>query len=81
MTLKTLLPAVALAALLAAPASAQNFAALQKACMSDVKALCAGIQPGGGRIKDCLMAKTDQVSPQCKAAISEAAQAAGAARN
>jgi hypothetical protein len=79
MTFKTLLPAAALVALLATPAAAQNLAALQKACMGDVRALCAGIQPGGGRIKDCLMAKADQVSPQCKSAMSEAAQAAQAA--
>lgn len=63
------------ALLTAAPAFAQSLADLQKACGADVKTLCGGIQPGGGRIKQCLMEKSDQVSPACKSAIAAAAQA------
>lgn len=63
------------ALLMSAPAFAQSLADLQKACGADVKTLCGGIQPGGGRIKACLMEKADQVSAACKAAIAAAAQA------
>lgn len=55
-----------------APAFAQSLAELKKACGADVMRLCAGIQPGGGRIKQCLSQKADQVSPACKSAIAAA---------
>ena len=29
-------------------------AKLTGACLSDAKALCAGVQPGGGKVRDCL---------------------------
>ncbi|MGR7995285.1 MULTISPECIES: cysteine rich repeat-containing protein [unclassified Xanthobacter] len=61
--------------LLATPALAQSIAELQKACGADIKALCAGVQPGGGRIKQCIMEKSDQISPACKTALATAAQA------
>lgn len=35
-------------------------------CAQDVKTLCAGIEPGQGRIKQCLKSKKDQVSQACK---------------
>ena len=43
--------------------------ALREACKADVASLCPGIQPGGGRIKECLKANKDKVSEGCKAAI------------
>lgn len=42
--------------------------ALQSACGSDVKALCSSVQPGGGRIRDCMKQHRSQLSPACKAA-------------
>lgn len=72
---RSFLKALALGgALLATPALAQSMADLQKACGADIKALCAGVQPGGGRIKQCIMEKSDQLSPSCKAALASAAQ-------
>jgi hypothetical protein len=41
---------------------------VQSACMSDVKALCGSIQPGGGRIRDCMKQHSSQLSASCKAA-------------
>jgi hypothetical protein len=41
------------------------------ACQSDLQTLCAGIQPGGGRIAQCLKAHADQVSQGCKTALAE----------
>jgi hypothetical protein len=36
-------------------------------CKADAEKLCAGIQPGGGRIAACLREHKDQVSDACKA--------------
>lgn len=46
--------------------------ALQQACAGDVLALCPGITPGGGRIKQCFIAKRGQLSFGCKRALLEA---------
>lgn len=51
------------AALLLAVGSASG----EDACRPDVERLCAGIPPGGGRIRACLEANQAQVSPACKA--------------
>jgi hypothetical protein len=44
---------------------------LQGACMSDVKAMCGSIQPGGGRIRDCMKEHRTQLSVACKSAIAD----------
>ena len=44
---------------------------MQGACMSDVKTLCASIQPGGGRIRECMREHRAQLSIGCKAAIAD----------
>jgi D-serine deaminase-like pyridoxal phosphate-dependent protein len=46
----------------------------QAACNSDIQALCAGVQPGGGRILACLKEHKDKVSDPCKVAIVKATQ-------
>jgi len=48
--------------------------ALRAACTADAQRLCAGVQPGGGRIVACLKEHKDSLSDQCK-------QAAGLAVN
>jgi hypothetical protein len=35
------------------------------ACRDDINRLCAGVQPGGGRILACLREHTADVSPGC----------------
>jgi len=42
-----------------------------KACEADVKTLCPGIQPGEGRIAECLRKNRDKVSDGCKAQLKE----------
>lgn len=44
---------------------------LQGACMSDVKAMCGSVQPGGGRIRDCMKDHRAQLSVACKSAIAD----------
>jgi hypothetical protein len=46
----------------------------QAACNSDIQALCASVQPGGGRILACLKEHKDKVSDSCKVAIVKATQ-------
>ena len=48
---------------------------VREACGQDVKQLCPGAQPGGGRIAQCLRDHADKVSDGCKQAI-QAARAA-----
>jgi len=44
-----------------------------KACAGDVKSLCAGIQPGDGRIKACIKSHFSDVSAPCQAVLVKAA--------
>jgi len=37
-----------------------------KACADDIKRLCAGIQPGQGRIKVCIKSHLTDLSPACE---------------
>lgn len=49
--------------------------AVREACKADVASLCSGLQPGGGRIRECLKANRDKLSDGCKSAIAAAMQA------
>jgi hypothetical protein len=44
---------------------------LQGACKNDMKALCGSIQPGGGRLRDCMKEHRSQLSDTCKVAIAD----------
>ena len=37
-----------------------------KPCAGDIKTLCAGIQPGEGRIKTCIKSHLTELSPTCQ---------------
>jgi hypothetical protein len=49
--------------------------AVREACKADVASLCSGLQPGGGRIRECLKANREKLSDGCRAAIAAARQA------
>ncbi|MDO8526348.1 MAG: cysteine rich repeat-containing protein [Deltaproteobacteria bacterium] len=38
-------------------------------CKADMQKLCAGVEPGHGRVWDCLKQHKDHVSPACKEKI------------
>lgn len=40
-------------------------------CGADVRRLCRGAPPGGGRIIGCLVENREQLSPGCRAAMME----------
>ena len=54
----------------AAPAAVPS--EVRAACESDVTKLCAGVQPGGGRIMQCLSQHKSEGSDACKQAIMKA---------
>ena len=77
-TLRELRLAIAalLAAAIAGSASSANAQGgpsreLRQACGADVRSVCAGVMPGGGRIKQCMTEKFDQLSDGCKAALKD----------
>jgi Cysteine rich repeat len=61
----------ALALLLAAFASAglAADAPAAQACQADVRKLCPGARPGGGRVLGCLKEREAELSADCKAAL------------
>jgi hypothetical protein len=44
---------------------------LRSACGGDVRSLCGGVAPGGGRIVQCLAANAASLSPACKDVLSQ----------
>lgn len=57
-------------AFLAAPLKAQAAGgALMTYCKADVERLCAGVEPGGGRIIKCLKAHKEEMSVGCAQAL------------
>ena len=57
--------ALFLAAMLLLPPSMAS-AELAGACLKDAKAMCPGVEPGGGKIRDCLKTHIKDLSDECK---------------
>lgn len=55
-------------ALAQSPSRAQA-QAIRAACEADIRATCPGVQPGGGRILQCIKANPDKISQPCKEAL------------
>ncbi|EJN14503.1 hypothetical protein PMI42_01913, partial [Bradyrhizobium sp. YR681] len=39
---------------------------VRSACGADIRTLCAGVAPGGGRIVQCIAGNAASLSPACK---------------
>jgi hypothetical protein len=44
---------------------------LRSACSADVRTLCGGVTPGGGRIMQCLATQAASISPECKGVLAQ----------
>ncbi|QRG09018.1 cysteine rich repeat-containing protein [Xanthobacter dioxanivorans] len=49
--------------------SRQQMMQLKSACEGDVRRLCSGIQPGGGRLLGCLQQNAANLSQPCTEAL------------
>lgn len=78
--MKHLAIVAALLALAAAQAQAApsqldaEIQALRTYCKADIERLCANVQPGGGRIKDCLMQNQNDMTVGCAKALQQLKQ-------
>jgi hypothetical protein len=44
---------------------------MRSACGADVRALCSGVEPGGGRIIECLVSQSASLSPACQGVLGQ----------
>ena len=44
---------------------------MRSACGADVRTLCAGVDPGGGRILQCLASNASSLSPECRGVLGQ----------
>lgn len=51
--------------------SRQQMREVRSACEADVRRLCSGIQPGGGKLLQCLQQNASGVSATCTAKLME----------
>lgn len=51
---------------------------IRAACAGDIRRLCPGVQPGGGRVVQCLMAQRVALSPPCGAQLAALRPGGGA---
>ena len=79
MTTRIAASALFLAAMLVLPSMAS--AELTGACLTDAKAMCPGVQPGGGKIRDCLKSHIKDLSDPCKDVLLKAVNAKACAND
>jgi hypothetical protein len=75
-----IIPMLALCASTPSVAQTAPNPAVQAACRGDAQRLCQGVQPGGGRIGQCLKARVNEVSPGCLEAVRASRQGANPSR-
>ncbi|MBB4104447.1 cysteine rich repeat-containing protein [Allorhizobium borbori] len=46
--------------------SRQQLMEIRTVCEADLRKLCAGVQPGGGRLAQCLQQNASSISQPCK---------------
>jgi len=68
-TVKTFLCVLALTFGCNMSAAMAQTAAEREACMADFQKYCPGVQPGGGRVMECLSKHLEKLTPQCKTVV------------
>ena len=58
--------AIGIALLFLGSAANAQVRGVSRACAADIKALCAGIQPGGERIVGCIKSNFEKLSEPCQ---------------
>ncbi len=61
------------AGLSAGSALAQGKGTVAQNCREDITKFCAGVQPGGGRLRPCIKEHHSKFSAACQAALRDAA--------
>ena len=72
MTIAVLIPTGAALAQDQQRVSPEVLKQIRAACSADVKKLCDGVQPGGGRILQCMRSHQSEISSDCQAALANA---------
>ena len=49
----------------------KEMAALREYCKADIERLCPKVEPGGGRIKECLMKHKEKLEVGCAQALAK----------
>ena len=49
----------------------QEIAMLREYCRADIERLCPNVEPGGGRLKECLMANKERLEVGCAQALAK----------
>ena len=70
--------AIGVVVLLSATSGMAQQPAAVKACAADIKAQCAGVQPGEGRVKACIKSHFSDLSAPCQGYLVKAAAIAKA---
>jgi hypothetical protein len=70
-----LFPAIVMLLLLCSTALAAELRGVAKACVSDVKTQCPGVNPGQGRIRECLKTHLNDLSEPCQTLVLKAVKA------
>jgi hypothetical protein len=55
--------------LLAQAAAQDRTSLLRTACLADYQRLCSSVTPGGGRIKQCMLDHTNELSSDCRSVL------------
>jgi hypothetical protein len=69
--MRTALSIVFAGAVLVSGAAFAQTAAEREACQADFEKYCPGVEPGGGRVVECLAEHLDKLTPQCQAVVKE----------
>ena len=67
--MRLLLSVVVLATALGTGMALAQTAAERAACQADFEKFCPGVEPGGGRVVECLAKQLDKLTPECKTVV------------